>query len=712
MVCVYAHQTTAGWATLIEAVRRAGFVVVEAWPLDTEMPVRGVAQGTASLASSIFLVARPRVETRIGDWAHDVRPELQEIVAERVDELAELGITGTDLVIAAIGAGMRAYTRFARVEKPNGEELAPDEYLDEVEREVAETILARIFGTDRGGLGRVDQETQFYVMGRFEFGDALAPWDELNTLARGTGVELSELTTVASALVAFGKKRSEARLRDYTRAWRARSSLGARRSTIFTASSGSPRTSPSGVQDYLDAARPDAERLRLVAQALSRPGLDSPAHGARRPRRASACSASGSGSIEDNLFTARRRMKDWTDVVRPHDDILAATSRWPCSPPTSARSFAATARVREVYGDPRAFFRATYLTSSMRTLLATCSARSPGGGGDRVLQLRTPFGGGKTHTLLALYHLATARESAQRLADLAGLPDPGPTRVAVLSGVDLDPSSPRAHDGVVAQTLWGELAWQLGGADAYRLVAAQDERGQAPGKDVLARSSPSDEPTLLLLDEVLVYVEKAKALPRGDTTLGSQVLLFLQALTELVGAHARAAMVYSLQKSVLEAAGDESLLLALDHLVTRVDAKREPVIGDEVMRVVQRRLFADLGSEEDARRGRARLCRSLSAATDGSSPTRRRSAGTPTPRRSLRRADPRELPVPSGAARPHAPAMDDAPELPAHARRAPVPRDCRSRPLEQRPSGAAADRAGRRAVRRREGAGRVLLPGR
>jgi putative DNA methylase len=130
MVCVYAHQTTAGWATLIEAVRRAGFVVVEAWPLDTEMRTRGIAQGTAALASSIFLVARPREEVRTGDWAHEVRPELQTVVSERVASLSQLGITGTDLVIAAIGAGMRAYTRYARVEKPNGEELEPDEYLD------------------------------------------------------------------------------------------------------------------------------------------------------------------------------------------------------------------------------------------------------------------------------------------------------------------------------------------------------------------------------------------------------------------------------------------------------------------------------------------------------------------------------------------------------------------------------------------------------
>src|SRR4029079_9522427 len=100
---------------------------------------------------------------------------------------------------------------------------------------------------------------------------------------------------------------------------------------------------------------------------------------------------------------------------------------------------------------------------------------------------------------------------------------------------------PRAHDGLVANTLWGELAWQLGGVEAYKLVRAQDEQGQAPGKDVLAQLLPVDDAALLLLDEVLVYVEKAKALPRGDSTLGAQVLLFLQALTALAGAHPRAA---------------------------------------------------------------------------------------------------------------------------------------------------------------------------
>lgn len=294
-------------------------------------------------------------------------------------------------------------------------------------------------------------------------------------------------------------------------------------------------------------------------------------------------------------------MRPWTDIVKPHDDILSGELEMAVFAADLGSVVGASGSLREVYRDPVAFFRATYLTSNMQALLADVLGALAGRGGDRVLQLRTPFGGGKTHSLLALYHLATERAQLTAFRELADFPDPGPTRVAVLSGTDLDPSSPREHGGVTARTLWGELAWQLGGADAYRLVARQDERGQAPGKDVLAALFPPDEPTLLLLDEVLVYVEKAKAIQRADTTLGAQVLLFLQSLTELIGAHQRAAMVYSLQKSVLEAAGDESLLLALDHLVARVDAKREPVAGDEVMRVVQRRLFSDLGPEEERR---------------------------------------------------------------------------------------------------------------
>jgi hypothetical protein len=294
-------------------------------------------------------------------------------------------------------------------------------------------------------------------------------------------------------------------------------------------------------------------------------------------------------------------MKHWVDVVKPHDDIVSGDLEMAAFAADLGSVMRSDTGVRDVYADAVAFFRATYLTSSMRALLADVLGVLAGSGGDSVLQLRTPFGGGKTHSLLALYHIVTARDRLGAFEELSDLPDPGRTRVAVLSGVDLDPSSPRQYKDICTKTIWGELAWQLGGPDAYRLVSKQDQLGQAPGKEVLSGLFPVGQPTLLLLDEVLVYVEKAKALQVGDTTLGAQVLVFLHSLTELVGSQPQAAMVYSLQKSVLEAAGDESLLLALDHLVARVDAKREPVSGDEVMRVVQRRLFSDLGPDQERR---------------------------------------------------------------------------------------------------------------
>ncbi|MGH9338512.1 MAG: DUF1156 domain-containing protein, partial [Acidobacteriota bacterium] len=121
LTVVYAHKTTLGWSTLVDALRRAGFIVTEAWPLDTEKPGRLRAQGSAALASSIFLVARKRDGAETGSYEDDVRPELERIVRERVDSLWKMGITSADLVIAAVGAGLRAFTRFSRVEYHSGE---------------------------------------------------------------------------------------------------------------------------------------------------------------------------------------------------------------------------------------------------------------------------------------------------------------------------------------------------------------------------------------------------------------------------------------------------------------------------------------------------------------------------------------------------------------------------------------------------------------
>ncbi len=313
LVVVYAHKTYAGWATLVNALRRSRFVVVEAWPLDTEMPNRSVGQGTASLASSIFLVARRREGDDVGDWSA-VHRELQEIVAERVHSLPDMGVSGDDLVVAAIGAGLRAYSRYARVELPNGEELPPDRYLEEVQREVIETILADVFGVAKSGITAVDEATQFYVMGRFEFGTSWVEFDRANTLGKGIGVEMSGPRSLLKGRQALlEQEKGKVRLRDFLDRGGAE--------TLGRAEDGAApplidvlhrllwlaERQPRDLGDFLQQSGADPDRLRLVAQALSGGALSKKGVGTSPQEHTAIASLLGSWKhlVVENLFWRR-----------------------------------------------------------------------------------------------------------------------------------------------------------------------------------------------------------------------------------------------------------------------------------------------------------------------------------------------------------------------------------------------------------------------
>lgn len=192
LVVVYAHKTTLGWSTLVEALRKAGFQVTEAWPLNTEMPDRAGQMNTASLASSIFLVARKRsVGVGTGDYATQVRPAMMDVVENRVDALMAAGINGADLIIASVGAALAPYTRFDDVEMANGEVLPAEPFLEEVQREVLEAVLTRVFHVDRSGVKQVDASSRFYVLGRYQYGGGKIEFGEVNVMAQGIGVELT-----------------------------------------------------------------------------------------------------------------------------------------------------------------------------------------------------------------------------------------------------------------------------------------------------------------------------------------------------------------------------------------------------------------------------------------------------------------------------------------------------------------------------------------
>jgi putative DNA methylase len=287
MTVVYAHKTTLGWATLVDALRRSGFMVTEAWPLDTERKGRVIAMGTAALASSIFLVARKRdTSSKTGNYETDVVPELGSIVRERVETLWEMGISGADLVIACVGAGLRAFTKYRSVEYGNGEEVPAGRFLAEVETVVLETILGKLsktVGAKNGqtSLAGLDPATRFYILWRYTYGAAELDAGEAIIFANGTHVELDGqhgLTQGNRALLK--KKKSKYQLHDYTeRGGENALGQGTHDGTSAPAVDALHRLlwllehKPLKIQEFLNEAKPDVEQLRLVAQALVGPVL-------------------------------------------------------------------------------------------------------------------------------------------------------------------------------------------------------------------------------------------------------------------------------------------------------------------------------------------------------------------------------------------------------------------------------------------------------
>ena len=245
-------------------------------------------------------------------------------------------------------------------------------------------------------------------------------------------------------------------------------------------------------------------------------------------------------------------LKPWREVVTPHADV--ASGRYQQAEFAADLWQVKLGEGAEEYRDPGEFFRRTFLTGSLRQLLAGAARRLAGQGGDPVVQLQTNFGGGKTHSMLALYHLFSgipARELAgmeEVLGEVGGDIPPEVRRV-VLVGTRISPGNPvTKDDGTVVRTLWGELAYQLGGKPAFERLRADDERATSPG-DVLRELLNEHGPCLVLIDE---WVSYARQLHDGaDLPAGSfeTQFTFAQALTETVKVTGNCLLVISLPAS-------------------------------------------------------------------------------------------------------------------------------------------------------------------
>jgi len=293
-------------------------------------------------------------------------------------------------------------------------------------------------------------------------------------------------------------------------------------------------------------------------------------------------------------------LKPWREIVVPHEDVLRGTFQ-------QAEFAADLSRVHErtattEYQNPALFFARTFITEGMRLLLDAVVKRLSGKGGDPVIQLQTAFGGGKTHTMLAVYHLAKGEVPVSDLPgipailDAAGITELPRARIAVLDGIKSSPNQPVQREGQTIRTLWGDLAWQLGGAEGYALVADADASGTSPGKAVLETLLARCAPCVILIDELVAYVrqfEEGKTLTGG--TFDSN-LSFVQALTEALKAVPTAVLLASLPESDKEAGSQRGVkaLASLSHYFGRVQALWKPVATEEAFEIVRRRLFASI----------------------------------------------------------------------------------------------------------------------
>ena len=341
---------------------------------------------------------------------------------------------------------------------------------------------------------------------------------------------------------------------------------------------------------------PQSEELEKRKLELLRVRFDEQTRGEKRKQAGTAIESAAAANL-----------KPWREIVIPHKDVASGQYQ--------QAEFAADlwqvhlGEGTDEYRDPVEFFRRTYLTESLKGLLVGAIHRLAGRGGDPVVQLQTNFGGGKTHSILALYHLFSGTASGELdgidpILQEAEATELAEARRVVLVGNKISPGNPVTKpDGTVVRTLWGELAWQLGGKKAFARVAADDEKATSPG-DALRELFNEYGPCLILIDEWVAYARQLH--DQSDLPAGGfeTQFSFAQVLTESAKLANNCLLVISLpasdtagsphtQADDVEVGGQRGreALDRLRNVVGRIESSWRPASAEESFEIVRRRLF-------------------------------------------------------------------------------------------------------------------------
>ncbi|MDD1434119.1 DUF499 domain-containing protein [Dolichospermum sp. ST_sed6] len=278
----------------------------------------------------------------------------------------------------------------------------------------------------------------------------------------------------------------------------------------------------------------------------------------------------------------------------PRDEILAGE--------LSPELFAAKLRLvvegtaPYVYQDPTTFFANTFPTDGLKTLISEVFGRLGGAAiGSPIIRLETSFGGGKTHDEIALWHIAKkGREipGLERFVDNINLIPERPIQASAIACQDLDPVNGVYHSdtGITTYTLWGEIAYQIGGVAGYSLLKGSDEQRVSPGTVVLERITQG-QPTVIILDEIARYLRAAKATVVGNSDLAEQVVAFLFSLMDLAAASNNLVFVYTLASSTDSFGAETTEIRETISATARQERILKPSTDVEIYNIVKQRMF-------------------------------------------------------------------------------------------------------------------------
>lgn len=362
------------------------------------------------------------------------------------------------------------------------------------------------------------------------------------------------------------------------------------------------------------------EAIRALARQI-RYGTSGPSTAVSNGKTSTSIS-SERGSTGVLTVSPRAGLPPWRMVIEPHPDV--AQGRYKQAEFTADLSQVARGTAQVEYQDPVEFFGRTYITEGMEGLLVQAVRRVTGCGGEPVIQLKTAFGGGKTHSMLALYHLLRGAAPVDKLSNVravlekAGVDEQPKARVAVLVGTALNPSKvrrPPTFPGITIRTLWGEMAAQLaeqaGKPELYELVREADKASVPPGSETLTELLDACGPCVILIDELVAYARKLySATEKLVAGTFDAVLTFVQELTEAARASRNSLIVAAIPESNIEIGteGGQEALAFLEHTFGRMEAIWKPVGAEEGFEIVRRRLF--LPVQDFA--GQLEVCRAFS----------------------------------------------------------------------------------------------------